>query len=68
MNMKKALLCAALIATVQACGTQQVYDGLQASKRHQCQRYPEPDRTKCLATTDKDYETFRRERDEMLLK
>jgi hypothetical protein len=68
MNTKNALLFAALIATVQACSTQQVYDGLQANKRHQCQRYPEPDRAKCLATTDKDYETFRRERDEMMLK
>jgi hypothetical protein len=68
MKIRIVFLCTALIASVPGCSTRQVYDGLQMSKRHECQRYPEPDRSKCLSTTDKDYEAFKRERDEMMLK
>lgn len=65
MTHRALFLCSVLAALLQGCSTQQMYDGLQAGKRNECQRYPEPDRSRCLATTAKDYESFKRERDEM---
>ena len=71
MNLPKPLWGALLLATastVAGCSTRQVYDGLQAGARNACQRYAEPDRSRCLASNDTDYEKYRRERDDMLLK
>ncbi|KNZ34014.1 MAG: hypothetical protein AD742_00790 [Methylibium sp. NZG] len=71
MSLPSTLVAAALTALVvltTGCSTRQVYDGLQAGARSACQRYPEPDRSRCLAANDTDYEKYRRERDDMLLK
>lgn len=68
MHLKTLIFFAASVALLQACSTRQVYDGLQAGQRNACQRYPEPDRARCLASNDLDYERYRRERDDMLLK
>ena len=68
MNLRTVFICAAAAALLQACSTRQVYDGLQTGARNACQRYPEPDRSRCLASNDLDYEKYRRERDDMLLK
>jgi hypothetical protein len=68
MNLRTLLFCAASVVLLQACSTRQVYDGLQAGQRNACQRYAEPDRARCLASNDLDYERYRRERDDMLLK
>ena len=68
MNTRLALLCAALAAWTSACSTQQVYSGLQAGQRNACQKYAEPERSRCLASNDMDYERYRRERDDMLMK
>lgn len=68
--MKPALfpLLALVLATAPGCSSRQVYDGLQAGQRNACQKYTEPDRSRCLASNDMDYERYRRERDEMTLK
>lgn len=68
MNLLTTLAFTLVLASAQACSTRQVYDGLQAGARNACQRYPEPDRSRCLAANDTDYEKYRRERDDMLPK
>ena len=68
MNIRHLLLCLAWSAGATACSTQQVYSGLQAGQRNACQKYAEPERSRCLASNDMDYERYRRERDDMLLK
>ena len=68
MRISRFLLCTALWLGVQGCSTQQFYDGFQAGRRSACQRYAEPDRARCLASNDMDYETYRRQRDDMTLK
>ena len=68
MNIRLTLLCAALAASTAACSTQQVYSGLQAGQRNACQKYAEPDRSRCLASNDMEYDRYRREREDMLLK
>ena len=68
MNTYRLLLGAALTACAAACSTQQVYSGLQAGQRNACQKYAEPDRSRCLASNDMEYDRYRRERDDMLLK
>ena len=68
MNIRTSLACVLVLASASACSTRQVYDGLQAGARNACQRYPEPDRSRCLSSNDTDYEKYRRERDDMLLK
>lgn len=68
MNIRTSLACVLVLASASACSTRQVYDGLQAGTRNACQRYPEPDRSRCLSANDTDYEKYRRERDDMLLK
>jgi hypothetical protein len=68
--MRSALLplLAVLLACTLGCSTGQVYSGLQAGQRNACQKYAEPDRSRCLSSNDMDYERYRRERDEMMLK
>lgn len=70
MNTRTLLACALVqvLVLASACSTRQVYDGLQAGTRNACQRYSEPDRSRCLSANDTDYEKYRRERDDMLLK
>jgi hypothetical protein len=68
MNSRHALLCALAAAALQACSTQQMYESLQAGKRNACQKYNEPDRSRCLSSTDMEYDRYRREREDMLLK
>lgn len=62
------LLLAVTLASVTGCSTRQLYDGLQAGQRNACQKYAEPDRSRCLSANDMEYERYRRERDEMTLK
>ena len=57
-----------MLVGAQGCTTQQFYDGLQAGRRNECQRLAEPDRSRCLQSNDLDYEKYRRQRDEMMLK
>jgi hypothetical protein len=68
MDIRTALSVALVLASAQACTTRQVYDSLQVGARNACQRYPEPDRSRCLSANDTDYEKYRRERDDMLTK
>jgi type IV secretory pathway TraG/TraD family ATPase VirD4 len=69
MKQRTLLFCVAALAAASAgCSTQQWYSGVQAGARSACQRYPEPDRSKCLGSNDMDYDRYRRERDDMLLK
>jgi len=57
-----------VLASTPGCSSSQIYSGLQAGQRNACQKYAEPDRSRCLASNDMDYERYRRERDEMTLK
>ncbi len=68
MNIRTAFACTLVLVLAQACSTRQAYDGLQAGARNACQRYPEPDRSRCLSANQTDYEKYRRERDDMLIK
>ena len=68
MNTRTTLACVLALASVSACSTRHVYDGLQAGARSACQRYPEPDRSRCLSSNDTDYEKYQRERNEMMNK
>jgi hypothetical protein len=65
MRTAFAPLLAVLMATLLGCSSGQIYSGLQAGQRNACQKYAEPDRSRCLAANDMDYERYRRERDEM---
>ena len=68
MNARILFACLLGLACVSACSTRQAYDGLQAGARSACQRYPEPDRSRCLSANDTDYEKYKRERNEMMNK
>jgi len=68
MNIRRLLLGLAATGALLGCSSQQIYSGLQAGQRHACQKYAEPDRSRCLSANDMDYERYRRERDEMTLK
>lgn len=51
-----------LLLGLAGCSNRGVYDTLQAAKRSDCQRQPEPDRTRCLDSTTTNYEDYERER------
>ncbi|MEO8039866.1 MAG: hypothetical protein ABI794_13945 [Betaproteobacteria bacterium] len=63
MNIPRGALSACLALAVFGCSNQQVYDGLQASKRNECQNHPEPERGRCLDSTNTRYEDYERERE-----
>ena len=44
------------------CSSKQAYEGIQAGKRGQFEKYIEPERSKCLEATNKSYEQYERER------
>lgn len=56
------VLVAMLLA---GCAARNYYDGVQAGRRHQCERYQEPERTRCLESTDVPYDDYERERARM---
>jgi len=68
MNSRNLLLVLVATGALLGCSSQQIYSGLQAGQRNACQKYAEPDRSRCLSSSDMDYERYRRERDEMTLK
>ncbi|MDH5539700.1 MAG: hypothetical protein OEY03_09865 [Rhizobacter sp.] len=56
------IVCAA-VAT--ACSNRQMYQGLQAGKRQQCLKLPEPDRARCLESAGTGYDDYQREREKI---
>ncbi len=57
------MLCLLLGALLTGCSNRQMYEGLQAGKRGECQKLQEPDRSRCLDSADVRYEDYQRERD-----
>ncbi len=44
------------------CGNRQIYEGLQAGQRNECQRLAEPERSKCLERANLSYDDYTKER------
>lgn len=64
--MKRLLfVIIAVAAFTAACSNRQMYEGLQASKRQQCQKLPEPDRARCLESAGTGYDDYQREREKI---
>ncbi len=66
--MQKFLFCAMIIMilSTSACTRQGWYEGFQQSQREKCYKLPDQDRENCLKQTDKSYEEYQRERQEIL--
>lgn len=47
------------------CSNQQMYEGLQAGQRNECQRLAEPERSKCLESARRRYDDYAKERDKV---
>jgi uncharacterized protein YbbK (DUF523 family) len=62
-TIRLTLLCIILSALLPGCSNRQIYEGLQAGKRGECQKLQEPDRSRCLDSADVRYEDYKRERD-----
>lgn len=45
------------------CSNRQIYEGLQAGQRNECQRLAEPERNKCLERANLRYDDYEKERD-----
>ncbi len=45
------------------CSNRQIYEGLQAGQRNECQRLAEPERSKCLERANLRYDDYEKERD-----
>lgn len=54
----EVLLLAYLLA---ACSSELAYEGLKSSKQHECQRYPEPERSQCLEEAGLSFDEYERE-------
>lgn len=63
--MKRSLMIAALLCTaLNACTMRGFYEGQRQSARNDCERIQsEPDRVRCLAKHDDDYDTYQRKRE-----
>lgn len=61
--IRLALACLFLGALLQGCSNRQLYDGLQAGRRGECQKLQEPDRSRCLGSSDVRYEDYKKEWD-----
>lgn len=62
MNLKNVMMLTFAAWTIIGCSGKQVYEGIQAGNRGQCEKYVEPERTKCLEATNKSFEQYQRER------
>jgi hypothetical protein len=62
MNFNNAMMLTFAACALIGCTSKQTYEGIQAGKRGQCEKYIEPERTKCLEATNKSYEQYQRER------
>ncbi|WP_043320152.1 hypothetical protein [Microbulbifer sp. HZ11] len=49
-----------------ACSNQQIYDGIQQNRLHNCEKYPDAQYEECVADYQKDYRTYERERQALL--
>ena len=58
-----ALMCSAIL--LGACSQRQMYEGLHAGKRQQCQKLAEPDRSRCLESASTGYDEYQRDRDKL---
>ncbi|GEM_PF-4640303 len=61
-------VCAALGMTLgcAACSNQAIYDTAQNNHALECQKYPDSRYEECMATVDKDFKTYDREREALI--
>lgn len=61
---RAAAVVAALIAAfaAAACSSPAIYEGAQAGRRLDCQKYPEPERTRCIESTPASWAEYQRAR------
>lgn len=46
-----------------SCSNQQIYDAAQGNRALECQKYPDTRYEECMASIDKDFDEYSKERD-----
>jgi len=64
-NNGQYLVVVLIVATLHACTSRQVYDGLQARQQVLCQEVPRSEYQKCMDEASQSYDAYKRERDEL---
>lgn len=60
------LLISTLVLQTSGCSYRGVYDSLQANQRQQCEKLPQPEYEDCIERVNGDYETYKRQREEVV--
>lgn len=58
------IFCSVLLAGT-GCSNKQIYEGVQASNRHECMQRPQSQQADCFAQAGKSYDEYQREREEL---
>jgi hypothetical protein len=53
-----------VIIVLYGCTERMVYEGARGKQRHECMKMPETERDRCLEETSKEYDEYKREREE----
>lgn len=61
--MSRLVTIAIALLLTGACTNQQIYDAAQQNRALECQKYPDTRYEECMATVEKDYEEYERERE-----
>lgn len=60
--------CVGLLVLISACNQRQVYDSVQTNQRNECELLSGVQREDCLKRLNPDYQTYERQRQELLKK
>lgn len=60
--LPKLLLQMTMAVALAGCSARQAYDGLQGGQRAQCVKLSEPERSKCVESTDVRYDEYEQAR------
>lgn len=58
--------CLGLFVLISACSQRQVYDSVQTNQRNECELLSGVQREECLKRLNPDYQTYERQRQELL--
>ena len=62
---RATVMAIAVFVGLTGCTQRQVYDAAQQNHALECQKYPDRRYEECMATVEKDYPTYQREREEL---
>lgn len=60
------IMAIAVLCLLSACSQREVYDSIQTNQRNECDLLSGPQRQECLSRLSPDYQTYERQREELL--